>query len=183
LGAVGYYEGGPELGIQICLSGITDDAKVKIRDLEERRKSVNKQVIGRLFKQRLNETDHLQWFDVGDMYNGMGTKVIGQFCSFLSYQMRLIKPDKYILGFMNVPPEVPNWEGKLKGPYVKVSIRTPKDLRKMIDEGRKRDAVDLMSKASQGFGLADGHKYAANVVMKVDRKETLLRNADALAVM
>jgi hypothetical protein len=82
-----------------------------------------------------------------------------------------------------VPPEVPNWEGKLKGPYVKVSIRTPKDLRKMIDEGRKRDAVDLMSKASQGFGLADGHKYAANVVMKVDRKETLLRNADALAVM
>jgi single-stranded-DNA-specific exonuclease len=183
LGAVGYYEGGPELGIQICLSGITDDAKAKIRGLEERRKSVNKWVIAWLYRQRLNETEHLQWFDAGDMYKGMGTKVIGQFCSFLSYQTRLVRPDKYILGFMNVPLEVPKWEGKLKGPLVKVSIRAPKDLRLMIDEGRRRNAVDLMTKASQNFGLADGHKYAANVVMKADKKEALLRNADALAVV
>jgi hypothetical protein len=83
---------------------------------------------------------------------------------------------------MNVPLEVPKWEGKLKDPLVKVSIRTPKDLRKIIDGGSRRNAVDLMTKASQNFGLADGHKYAANVVMKADKKKALLRNADALAV-
>ena len=183
LGAVGYYEGGPELGIQICLSGITDEARAKIKDLEERRKSINKRLIGWLYRQRLNETEHLQWFDVGDMYKGMGTKVIGQFCSYLSYQTRLVKPDRHILGFMNVLPEVPKWEGRLEGPLVKVSIRAPKDLRKLIDEGKRRNAVDLMVKASQGFGLADGHKYAANVVMQADKKEAFLRNADAFAVM
>jgi len=183
LGAVGYYEGGPELGIQACLSGMTDDARVKVRDLEERRRNVNKRVIGWLYRQRLNETEHLQWFDAGDMYKGMGTKVIGQFCSFLSYQTRLVKPDKYIFGLMNVPLKVPGWEGELRGPLVKVSIRVPKSLRELIDESKRRNAVDLMVKASRGFGLADGHKYAANVVMQADKKETLLRNADAFAVL
>ena len=183
LGAVGYYEGGPELGIQTCLSGMTDNTKAKVRDLEERRKNVNKRLIGWLYRQRLDETEHLQWFDAGDMYKGMGTKVIGQFCSFLSYQMRLVKPDKYIFGFMNVPPRVPGWKGELKGPLVKVSVRVPRTLRDLIDKGDRRSAVDLMVKASQGFGSADGHKYAANVVMQTDKKEALLRNADALAAL
>ena len=148
LGAVGYYEGGPELGIQTCLSGMTDDVRTKVRDLEETRKNVNRRVIGWLSRQRLNETEHLQWFDAGDMYKDMGTKVIGQFCSFLSYQTRLVRPDKYILGFMNVPLKVPGWDGELKGPLAKVSIRVPKNLRELIDEIKRRNAVDLMVKAS-----------------------------------
>ena len=107
LGAVGYYDGGPELGVQASLEGISDKIKQKINEWEEKRKTVNKKLIGRLYRERLKETEHIQWFDAGDMYKGMGTKVIGQFCSFLSYQARLIKPDKYILGFVNVPPDVP----------------------------------------------------------------------------
>ena len=111
------------------------------------------------------------------MYTGMGTKVIGQFCSFLSYQTRLIKPDKYILGSINVPPEVPGW-GKLKGEWVKVSVRVPKGLHSLIDQGKMLGTVDLLLKASEGFGVADGHKYAANVVIPKDKKETLIKNAD-----
>ncbi len=183
LGAVGYYEGGPELGIQTCLSGMTDNAKAKVLDLEGRRKKVNKRLIGWLYRRRLDETEHLQWFDAGDMYKGMGTKVVGQFCSFLSYQARLVKPDKYIFGFMNVPLNVPGWQGELGGPLVKVSVRVPRVLRDMIDEGDRRSAVNLLAEASQGFGFADGHRYAANVVMQTDRKEALLKNADALAAL
>jgi hypothetical protein len=180
LGAVGYYEGGPELGVQACLTGITPEIKAKAEAWEERRKKVNKRLLGWLFKQRLKETANLQWFDSGDMYKGMGTKVIGQFCSFLSYQMRLIKPDKYILGFMNVQREVPGWSGKLRQALVKISIRTPKTLQELIDAGKMRNAVDLADKAAQGFGMADGHKYAANVVLPADKKEVFLENADAL---
>lgn len=181
LGAVGYYDGGPKLGIQACLTGITSGIKAKADEWEERRKKVNKQLLGWLSRQLLKETMHLQWFDSGDMYKGMGTKVIGQFCSFLSYQTRLIKPDKYILGFMNVQPEVPGWSGKLKHALAKVSIRTPKTLQELIDAGKMRNAVDLAGKATQGFGIADGHKYAANVVLPVDKKEVFLENADALS--
>jgi len=182
LGAVGYYEGGPELGVQACLEGISDRVKQKIDEWEEQRKSVNKQLIIKLYRERLKETSHIQWFDAGDMYKGMGTKVIGQFCSFLSYQTKLIKPDKYIMGFANVPPEVPRW-GKLKGELVKVSVRVPKGLHAFIDQGKMLGALELLLRASEGFGVADGHKYAANVVIPKDKKEVLVKNADESALI
>jgi single-stranded DNA-specific DHH superfamily exonuclease len=174
LGAVGYYDGGPELGVQASLEGISDKVKQKIDEWEEKRKTVNKKLIGRLCRERLKETEHIQWFDAGDMYMGMGTKVIGQFCSFLSYQTRLIKPDKYILGFVNVPPEVPGW-GKLKDEWIKVSVRVPKGLHALIEQNKMLGAVDLLLKASEGFGVADGHKYAANVAIPKDKKENLIK--------
>lgn len=178
LGAVGYYQGGPELGIQACLTGLTYEIKKKANEWEEKRKTVNKRMMGWLYRERLKETEHLQWFDAGDLYKGMGTKVIGQFCSFLSYQARLVKPDKYILGFMNVQLDVPGWQGKLKGPLVKVSVRVPKTLHGLIDQGKMVNALDLIVKASEGFGSADGHKYAANVIVPADEKEVLLENAE-----
>jgi len=181
LGAVGYYDGGPELGVQAGLEGINKRVKHKIDEWEERRKSVNKQLIIRLYRERLKETLHIQLFDAGDMYKGMGTKVIGQFCSFLSYQTKLIKPDKYIMGFVNVPSEVPGW-GKLKGELVKVSVRVPKGLHSLIDQDKMPSGVDLLLKASEGFGVADGHKYAANVVIPKDKKEVLIKKAERVAV-
>lgn len=182
LGAVGYYEGGPEMGVQASLEGISDRVKKKIDEWEEKRKSLNKQLIIRLYRERLKETTHIQWFDAGDMYEGMGTKVIGQFCSFLSYQTKLIKPNEYIMGFVDVPPEVPGW-GKLKGELVKVSVRVPKGLHSLIDQGKMRGAVNLLLKASEGFGVADGHRYATNVVIPSDKKEVLIKNADRAALI
>ncbi len=179
LGPVGYYEGGPELGIQACLEGITDQVKQKIDELEERRKTANKRLLARLYRERLRETEHVQWFDAGDVYRGMGTKVVGQFCSFISYQTRLIKPNKYILGVMSVPPDVPGW-GKLGEVFVKISVRVPKALQTLLDRGKMPSAVDLLKKASEGFGVADGHEYAANVIVPVDKKEVLIKNAEGV---
>lgn len=177
LGAVGYYEGGPELGIQACLEGITDEVKQKTDGWEERRKEVNKRLIARLYRERLKATDNIQWFDAGDMYRGMGTKVIGQFCSFLSYQRRLINPNKYIFGIVNVPQDIPGW-GRLEKTLAKASVRVPKNMQALIDQGKKPGAVDLLIKASEGFGVADGHQYAANVVIPMDKKVVLIENAE-----
>ncbi|MEM2103635.1 MAG: DHH family phosphoesterase [Candidatus Bathyarchaeia archaeon] len=177
LGAAGYYEGGPDMGINACLTGLDEAVEAKINILEERRKEVNRRLLGRLHRERLKETTHIQWFDAGDMYTGMGTKVIGQFCSFLSYQTRLIKPDKYIFGFVNVPCEIPKW-GKLKQNFVKASARTPKLVQQMIDVGKMPSAVNLLEKASEGFGMADGHSYAANVVLPSAKKQELLEKAE-----
>jgi single-stranded DNA-specific DHH superfamily exonuclease len=182
LGAVGYYDGGPELGIQVSLEGITDRVKEKLDEWEEKRKSVNKQLILKLYRERLKETMYIQWFDAGDMYKGMGTKVIGQFCSFLSYHSKLIKANKYIMGFVNVSPEVPGW-GNLKGELVKVSIRVPKGLHTLIDQDKMLGAVELLVKASKGFGVVDGHKYAANVVIPAEKKEVLINNADKFPLL
>lgn len=177
LGAVGYYDGGPDLGIGACLEGISQEVEGKIKVLEDRRKEANRRVLGRLYRERLKETEHIQWFDAGDMYAGMGTKVIGQFCSFLSYQTRLIRPNKYILGFVNVPPEIPKW-GRLKGSFAKASVRVPRQMQQQIDKRRLPGAVNLLDKASEGFGIADGHQYAASVIVPSERKSELILNAE-----
>jgi single-stranded-DNA-specific exonuclease len=177
LGAVGYYEGGPEIGINVCLEGLSKDAKDVVNALEIRRKEANRRLLGRLYRERLKETRHIQWFDAGSMYAGMGAKVIGQFCSFLSYKARLIKPNKYILGFVDVPPEIPGW-GKLEGSFVKGSVRVPKIMQSQIEEGKLLGAVDLLDKAFEGFGIADGHQYAASVVVPTHKKQILIENAE-----
>lgn len=180
LGAAGYYEGGPEIGIKACLEGLSKEVTEKVNTLEAKRKEANRRVLGRLYRERLKETEHIQWFDVGNMYANMGTKVIGQFCSFLSYQKRLIKPNKYILGFMNVQPEVPGW-GKLKEKFVKASLRVPKPMKTTIENGELPGAVNLLERASEGFGIADGHQYAASVILPMDKKQVLIENAEKAA--
>jgi single-stranded-DNA-specific exonuclease len=177
LGAVGYYEDGPEIGIKTCLEGLSKETKGRVNALEARRKEANRRLLGRLYRERLKETEHIQWFDAGNMYAGMGVKVIGQFCSFLSYKARLIKPNKYILGFMNVSPEIPGW-GKLKENFVKASVRVPKPMQPQIESGKLPRAVNLLDKASEGFGIADGHQYAASAVVPTDKKQTLVENAE-----
>ncbi len=180
LGAVGYYGGGPQLGIQAATEGPTEHIRRKIGEWEKQRKAANKRLLAQLYRERLEETEHIQWFDAGDNYEGMGTKVIGQFCSYLSYQERLVKSDKYILGFMNVPQEIPNW-GKLKELLAKVSVRVSKRLKANIDKGGKPGAANLLSEAAKGFGIADGHDYAANVIIPINRKDTLINNLEKAA--
>ncbi|MEM2970913.1 MAG: DHH family phosphoesterase [Candidatus Bathyarchaeia archaeon] len=179
LGAVGYCEGGPEIGVNACLEGLSKEVEEKIDVLEARRKEANRRLLAKLYRERLRETAHIQWFDAGNAYAGMGTKVIGQFCSFLAYQTRLIKPNKYIVGFVNVPTEIPGW-GKLSTKYVKASVRVPKTMQTLIDKGELPGAVNLLEKASGEFGMADGHQYAANVIVPIDKKEKLIENAEGI---
>ena len=177
LGPVGYYEGGPALGTQACLEGVTDDIKRRIDEWKERRKTANKRLLGRLYRERLKETEHTQWFDAGNAYAGMGSKVIGTFCSFLSYQKRLVKPRKYIFGFTAMSPEVPGY-GRLKQNYSKVSVRVPKEMKKLIDAGKTPPAVKLLVEASKNFGIADGHAYAASCILPAETKQSLIENAE-----
>jgi len=177
LGAAGYYENGPMLGIEACLNGLSKEVERKVKELENRRKAVNKRLLAILYRKRLNETKNIQWFDAGDLYKGMGSKVIGQFCSFLSYQLRLVNPNKYIIGFMNLQPEIPGW-GRLKESLAKASVRAPKKLKEAIDDGKRPGAVELVVAASGNFGIADGHQYAANVVLPKDKKEELVEKAE-----
>jgi len=48
----------------------------------------------------------------------------------------------------------------------------------LITQGKTLGAVNFMIKASKGFGIADGHKYAANVVIPTDKKEKRVKNAE-----
>ncbi len=163
LGSVGYYRGGPMMGIELCLYGEKPRIVRFVKELEEKRKMANKRLLSELYRSGLNKGRHIQWFYAKDFYKGMGTKVVGTFCSFLSYQRRLIDPGKYLIGYMDVPRNVPGL-GELKSDYVKISIRVPDLLRKRVEEGRYPSAVKLLMEAVRGLGFADGHAFAASGV-------------------
>jgi len=178
LGPVGYYTGGPELGVRAALEGLTPEVEALVKELEERRKAINKRLLARLYRRGgLRRSGRIQWFDAGDAYRGMGSKVVGTFCSYLSHQRRLVRPDMFVVGLMHMEPEVPGL-GRLEGDFVKVSVRAPKPLRAEIDSGRVPTAVGLLEEATRGFGIAvDGHAYAASCVIPADRVEDFIERA------
>jgi len=168
LGSVGYYRGGPELGLSTCLEGFTRDVERVVERLEAERKEANRRLLERLLEGGLGETEHVQYFDSGDSFRGMGVKVLGTFCSYLSYQRRIVKQDKYLIGFMRIPREVPGW-GDLGEELVKVSARTAGRLRNRIERGEMPPVVEVLKKAVEGTGgFADGHAFAASCVIPVE---------------
>jgi hypothetical protein len=128
----------------------------------------------------LSQMKNIQWFHAKDNYHGMSGKVVGSFCSYLTYQ-RVINPVKYLIGMMNVPPDIPGW-GRLLSPLVKVSGRAPSILAKLIESGKRpplsRILPDSCAKAG-GFG--DGHSVAASGVFAVGGEKLFLDTIDALA--
>jgi len=178
LGSTGYYRRGPELGIEVCLHGLGQDIRDIIDRLEADRKEANKKLLVELYKERLRESEHIQYFDSGDFFKGMGTKVLGTFCSFLSYQTKLIKKDKYIAGFMAVPKEIPDW-GVLSEEFVKVSVRVPKDMRKEVEQNTLPSAVGLLNRVTASIGgVADGHDLAASCIFPVEQGRDFIERTE-----
>ena len=181
LGPVGYYVGGPEAGVRAALEGVSDEVKALAEELEAKRKAVNKRLLASLYRRGLRREGRIQWFDVGDAYKGMGSKVIGTFCSYISYQRRLARPDMFVVGLMHMEPVVPGF-GRLEGDFVKVSVRAPKALRPDIDAGKVPTAVGLLEEATKGFGIAvDGHAYAASCVIPADKVGEFIRRAASIS--
>ena len=81
LGSVGYYKGGPRLGIEACIENFPKYIIVKSKELENERKKLSKRLLNKLYQEGLHESQNIQWFFDYDFFKGMGTKVIGTFCS------------------------------------------------------------------------------------------------------
>ncbi len=179
LGSVGYYRGGPQLGLSSCIKGFEKHVLETAKGLEEERKDANQRMMEKIRKESLSQMKNIQWFHARDNYRGMSGKVVGSFCSYLSYQ-RLVNPAKYLIGMMNVPPEVPGW-GKLPSSLVKVSGRAPQTLAKMIETGKRPPLSRILpDSCAKVGGFGDGHTVAASGVFPIGREEAFLEALDAL---
>jgi RecJ-like exonuclease len=178
LGSVGYYKGGPELGVKLCLNGEDEEISKVIKDLEGKRRNANKKMLSKLCDEGVKQSKYTQWFDAGNIFSGMGTKTIGTFCSFLSYQRRIIDPNKFIVGFIDMPSKIPEF-GEIKEKYVKISVRAPEPLRKKIDDGIMPSAVNILNAAINKYGVADGHAYAASAIVVREYKDEIIRKIDS----
>ncbi|RLF11346.1 MAG: hypothetical protein DRJ98_03680, partial [Thermoprotei archaeon] len=136
-----------------------------IAKLEGDRKNVNQQLLSRVRSEGLKKDGSIQWLHVGDAFKGMGTKVIGTFLSYLSFQRRLIDRGMYLVGFMNMSPEIPGL-GQLKRSYVKVSARAPDVLASLINDGSRPPLSTLLPEAAKAVGgFGDGHSVAASGII------------------
>jgi len=164
MGSVGYYSKGPELAISACLKGFSPEIDKIAGDLEEKRKIANQRLLERLRREGLNQMNHTQWFHAEDAFMGMGTKVLGSFCSYLRFQS-IVNPTRYLVGFTNMSRELPGF-GQLDKDFVKVSSRAPDLLGKMIEEGRKPPLSKVLPEACAVYGgFADGHSVAASGIL------------------
>ena len=180
LGSVGYYRKGPEMGIQACLEGFTDPIVQKAREFEDERKQANKKMLATINKEGLAQKKNIQWFHARDVYAGMGGKVVGSFCSYLRYQ-RGVNPIKYLIGMMNVPPDIPGW-GKLPSPLIKVSGRAPQVLTRLIEKGTKPPLSKILpDSCSRLGGFGDGHSVAASGVFPLGKEELFLDEIDRVS--
>ena len=180
LGSAGYYRNGPEMGIEACTTGFTDQTMAMAKEFEEERKQANRKMLATIRRDGLSHKKNIQWFQAHDNYKGMGGKVVGSFCSYLRYQQG-INPFKYLIGMMNVPADIPGW-GKLSSSMVKVSGRAPQILTSLIDKGKKPSLSKILPEScSKVGGFGDGHSVAASGVFPVGKEELFLNEIDRLA--
>lgn len=180
LSSVGYYVGGPNVAVGLCL-GEVNDVEGLLSKLEEQRKVASQLLLSRLKIEGLKKERAVQWFHAGDVFRGMGTKVIGTFLSFLSFQHRFVDRGKYLVGFMNVEPEIPGL-GELKKSYAKVSARAPDVLAELIRQGARLPLSRLLSDAAKRVnGFADGHATAASGIVPRGSEDQLIKHMNQLA--
>ena len=180
LGSVGYYRDGPASGIKACIDGFDEEILSTAKHLEDERKAANQKMLATIREKGLSQLKNVQWFHARDTYKGMSGKVVGSFCSYLSYQ-RLVNSTKYLIGMMNVPADIPDW-GILSSPVVKVSGRVPQQLAKMIENGKRRPLSRILPEACEKLGgFGDGHTVAASGVFPVGADERFVKAIDRLA--
>src|SRR5207245_10194171 len=174
------YRVGPQLGDSAWIKGFEKEILEKAKGLEEERRNANQRMMERIRKKGLSQMKNAQWFHAGENYKGMSGKVVGSFCSYLSYQ-RFVNPVKYLIGMMNVPPEVPGW-GRLPSPLVKVSGRAPQPLAKMIEAGNRPPLSRILPDSCAKLGgFGDGHTVAASGVFPVGDEEAFLNMMGSLS--
>jgi len=170
--SVGYYSGGPAKALELCMS-LSRDLLREAGSYENRRRKAFRRLMAALYRGGLKVTGSLQWFSDGGLFSGMGGKVIGSFCSYLSYS-RIVKPDRYVIGAMGIPGEIPSL-GSLGRDYWKISVRVPRRLAARIEKGEMPPASWMLVKAAESFGgFADGHSVAASGVIPKNGLEAFI---------
>lgn len=152
------------------------------KELEQRRKELNRRALSEMRSRGLEQTKHFQWFHAGELYADMGTKVIGSLCSYLKFQ-RFVNPARYLMVFMNMSKLIPGWgEMKVKGSLVKVSMRTPRVLEGLIERGKLPHAGKLLKRAIEDIGgvVGEGHAFAASGVVYAGQESELIERMEEL---
>jgi hypothetical protein len=180
-GGVGYYSGGPDLGVQVCIKGLFPEAQRQLDELRQTQQTAYQETTARLMQDGFQETKHIQWFTVRDDFSPMGVKIIGEYCWDIRNEV-FVNPEKYIVGFQNMAPEIPG-VGFFDWAQTKASMRLPTPLEHKILVDRTMPGLSYLvpEAARQVGGSIDAcHDYTAATIVDTGKEEALVAAMDEL---
>jgi len=180
-GGVGYYSDGPDLGVRVCLEGLFPEAKRRLEELRRIQRTAYQETTARLKREGFRETEHIQWFTVGDDFSPMGVKIIGEYCWDIRNEP-FVKKDKYIVGFQHMARVVPG-VGTFEWAQTKASMRLPTPLEHKVLVDRTMPGLGyLVPEAARHVGgsIDACHDYTAATIVDIGKEEALVGAMETL---
>jgi single-stranded-DNA-specific exonuclease len=180
LGGVGYYQKGPDMGVRVCLDGLSPESDRMIEELKATRTKVFTEEIRRLQSGELKQAAHIQWFNVEKRFFPMGVKMIGAFLDAIK-DSSLIDPQKYMAGFQIIPDEIPGFDS-IAFNEVKVSMRVSPYLEGEIRAGRAMGLDIMLPEATNKLGgFVDAcHSLTAATTVAIGKEEKLIEEMELI---
>ncbi|HUK78715.1 MAG TPA: hypothetical protein VL117_14135 [Thermoleophilia bacterium] len=174
LGGVGYYQQGPDMGVSVCLGGVSPASDGMVEQLKAVRARIFGDEIARLRAGAMRQAPHIQWFDLERRFFPMGVKMVGAFCDAIRVT-DLIDPGKYLAGFQIIPDEIPGF-GAIAFGQTKVSMRVAPSMEAEIRAGRAMGLNVLLPEATTRLGgFSDAcHSLTAATTVAIGKEERLI---------
>lgn len=178
LGGVGYYRGGPDVAIDVCLEGSSPTSDQLVEELKAIRTRIFGDEIARLEAGAWSRSPHIQWFHVEHRFFPMGVKMIGAFCDAIR-EAKFIDPHRYIAGFQVIPDRIPGF-GEIKFDEVKISMRVAPYLEGEIRAGRAMGLNLLLPEATNRLGgFSDAcHSLTAATTVAIGKEGMLIEEME-----
>ncbi len=180
LGGAGYYQKGPDMGVRVCLEGVSSESDRMVAGLEAIKTKTFDSEMQRLRRGALKKSPHIQWFHVEDRFSPMGVKVIGLFCETIQ-DADFIDPQRYIAGFQVIPNEIPGF-GPIEFNQVKISMRVSPYMEREIRVGRAMGLNILLPEATNRLGgFSDAcHSLTAATTVAIGKEENLIEEMEKI---
>jgi len=180
LGAAGFYQQGPDLGVKVCLEGTTPESDRMLEELKKvQTKAFEKEIAG-IKSGALKKTPNIQWFHVENRFSPMGVKMIGVFCDTIK-NMDFIDPRRYLAGFQIIPNKIPGF-GPITLNDVKISMRVSTQMADQIRAGKKMGLNILLPEATNKLGgFSDAcHTLTAATTVAIGKEEALIQEMEKI---
>jgi hypothetical protein len=180
LGAAGFYQKGPDMGIKVCLEGVTPESDRMLEKLKSIQTKAFEAEIEKVKTGALKKTPHIQWFHVENRFSPMGVKMIGVFCDTIK-NADFIDPKRYLAGFQIIPNKIPGF-GPIQFNDVKISMRVSAQMEDEIRAARTLGLDILLPEATNKLGgFSDAcHTLTAATTVAIGKEEQLIEGMEKI---
>ena len=183
LGAAGFYQNGPDIGIKVCHEGISPASDRVVEKLRAIQNKAFYEEIKRIRNGGLQKTRNIQWFHVKNRFAPMGVKMVGAFCDIIK-NTDDFDTNRYIAGFQIIPNEIPGF-GSIPMDEAKISMRVSVFMEEQIRSGKTMALNILLPEATARVGgFSDAcHSLTAATTVAIGKEVALIEEMEKILTL